>query len=432
MSCRTVPSRLLTRAGSLVLWPTFWAAASLTPSSYWRAPPWPKPLTPPAAPGRRYRFAGGVLLCRRAGVGSGGKRGLCRPLLSGGRPRLGGAGGQPAAAPARPTRGSWHVYHSAVTGLVTSAERFRRFDNHDGLLGRPRPAGRVRVPVAYHGFPWSADDFGRFLPVGDYASASLARRYRSDGLGVPLVVTTSSPRPFLRPDPVFAATAVLRPSPRAAERGKPRNARPPVHPGVLRSAAHARRDVGQAQRPARQRHLGAHRLLAEPPRRQRAPELPAARQHASRKRALYGRAVSARQDPAHLRAWTPLVADDLGRSGERLACRPEVCGTIPILGVSIRVGRALPGQCGHLPANNSAVCASTVDPTGADPALNQMLLIGHSMGGLVSKLQIIHSGETLWASAANRPLAAIKTSPEAKADAGGTVLFRAPTRTWRG
>ena len=45
-----------------------------------------------------------------------------------------------------------------------------------------------------------------------------------------------------------------------------------------------------------------------------------------------------------------------------------------------------------------------LDPDQTDAALSQMVLVGHSMGGLVSKLQISHSGSSLWQSIANRPV----------------------------
>ena len=38
----------------------------------------------------------------------------------------------------------------------------------------------------------------------------------------------------------------------------------------------------------------------------------------------------------------------------------------------------------------------TLDPNGIDPVLDQMVLVGHSMGGLVSRLQTIESGEEFW------------------------------------
>lgn len=51
--------------------------------------------------------------------------------------------------------------------------------------------------------------------------------------------------------------------------------------------------------------------------------------------------------------------------------------------------------------------ASTVarmDPEGKDPALRRMVLVGHSQGGLLVKMQVISSGDRLWSAASRKPL----------------------------
>jgi hypothetical protein len=44
------------------------------------------------------------------------------------------------------------------------------------------------------------------------------------------------------------------------------------------------------------------------------------------------------------------------------------------------------------------------DPLHRDPQMSHMILVGHSMGGLIAKLQITSSGDRLWDSVSNRPL----------------------------
>lgn len=55
---------------------------------------------------------------------------------------------------------------------------------------------------------------------------------------------------------------------------------------------------------------------------------------------------------------------------------------------------------------------AALDPERQEPALDQMVLVGHSMGGLVSRLQTLRSGEAFWRLASDRPLEAIRTAPE--------------------
>jgi pimeloyl-ACP methyl ester carboxylesterase len=45
-----------------------------------------------------------------------------------------------------------------------------------------------------------------------------------------------------------------------------------------------------------------------------------------------------------------------------------------------------------------------IDPDGRDEALKQMVIIGHSQGGLLAKLTVIHSGKRFWDSISSRPL----------------------------
>ncbi|HEY7041095.1 MAG TPA: alpha/beta hydrolase [Methylomirabilota bacterium] len=45
-----------------------------------------------------------------------------------------------------------------------------------------------------------------------------------------------------------------------------------------------------------------------------------------------------------------------------------------------------------------------LDPEGKDPAMRQMVLIGHSQGGLLVKMQVVSSGDRLWNQASATPL----------------------------
>lgn len=55
---------------------------------------------------------------------------------------------------------------------------------------------------------------------------------------------------------------------------------------------------------------------------------------------------------------------------------------------------------------------STLDPSIQNPRLDQMVLVGHSMGGLVSKMQTIESGDAFWNLLSDRPLSELQATPE--------------------
>jgi pimeloyl-ACP methyl ester carboxylesterase len=53
-----------------------------------------------------------------------------------------------------------------------------------------------------------------------------------------------------------------------------------------------------------------------------------------------------------------------------------------------------------------------VDPGHADPMLDRMVVIGHSMGGLIAKMMIAESGDALWRLFSNRPFEELRASPD--------------------
>jgi pimeloyl-ACP methyl ester carboxylesterase len=63
------------------------------------------------------------------------------------------------------------------------------------------------------------------------------------------------------------------------------------------------------------------------------------------------------------------------------------------------------------------------DPQQADPALRRIVLVGHSMGGLIAKLQVTYADEIVWARVANRPLEEIVTTESTRAFLAETCYF---------
>jgi len=55
-----------------------------------------------------------------------------------------------------------------------------------------------------------------------------------------------------------------------------------------------------------------------------------------------------------------------------------------------------------------------LDPQGTDAGLRDMVVIGHSQGGLLTKMTAIHSGSVMWDSFSSRPLDELKLSDETR------------------
>jgi pimeloyl-ACP methyl ester carboxylesterase len=64
------------------------------------------------------------------------------------------------------------------------------------------------------------------------------------------------------------------------------------------------------------------------------------------------------------------------------------------------------------------------DPCGNDPALREMVLVGHSMGGLVCKMAVMDSGDKLWYTYFDKPFDEVVASPQTKARLQETLFLK--------
>ncbi len=65
-----------------------------------------------------------------------------------------------------------------------------------------------------------------------------------------------------------------------------------------------------------------------------------------------------------------------------------------------------------------------VDPAGLDPALQRIVLVGHSMGGLIAKLQVTQSGTRLWDSISCQPFESIRMTPAMRQRLADSFFFQ--------
>jgi pimeloyl-ACP methyl ester carboxylesterase len=65
-----------------------------------------------------------------------------------------------------------------------------------------------------------------------------------------------------------------------------------------------------------------------------------------------------------------------------------------------------------------------LDPKGEDPALQQMVLIGHSQGGLLAKLAVTDSQDKLWKAVSDTSFAQVDLVPEDRAALGRSFFFQ--------
>ncbi len=65
-----------------------------------------------------------------------------------------------------------------------------------------------------------------------------------------------------------------------------------------------------------------------------------------------------------------------------------------------------------------------LDPPRQQPALDQMVLIGHSMGGLISRMQTLESGNLFWEQVAQRPLDTFNAKESTRRTLQQTYFFQ--------
>ena len=123
--------------------------------------------------------------------------------LSAALPGGSAAGGSPIPAGVQDSR-EWKLYHSAVVGLITSAQKWGRWSPQTGLLV-VGPRGLAPLETAYQGFTWAPTEFGSLQCVGVYRAPQPERIHRRDGVrSVPNVrsfnlTADSPPLPWFDP-----------------------------------------------------------------------------------------------------------------------------------------------------------------------------------------------------------------------------------------
>jgi pimeloyl-ACP methyl ester carboxylesterase len=65
-----------------------------------------------------------------------------------------------------------------------------------------------------------------------------------------------------------------------------------------------------------------------------------------------------------------------------------------------------------------------LDPEGRDPALREMVLIGHSQGGLLIRLMVTDSGSAFWNNVSDKPLSELSMTPETRAVLQESMFFK--------
>jgi pimeloyl-ACP methyl ester carboxylesterase len=332
---------------------------------------------------------------------------------------------------------AWAFYHAALTRLLVVAQRYGRWDPRHGLTVASS-SGLHHLSASYQGFPWKPGDFNQLVPVGEDNShkvkaSHLTHYYRTEGLGVTLVVhrQPSTSERFLPHDIPFAATVVLRPRGHdgsAASELNDSQCCPTDCPeglfGLVFYNPLRFSSLAMGDRPT-QLALDLSAPMSHPPKDSSRDWL----------RNFLQPGATANNDGLFMiepyqRGKIPLVfvhgllsePSTWANIANEIRARQNLIGRYQIWAFRYDTGEPFLKSAAVLRRHLQEMRMS-VDPERNDPALSRIVLIGHSMGGLVAKLQVTCSGDLLWQSAASRPFGQVIAAEEQRRELAEAFFF---------
>jgi pimeloyl-ACP methyl ester carboxylesterase len=286
----------------------------------------------------------------------------------------------------------------------------------------PLPFGELEVSLDQEELVWAGRRLGRFAPAANLAVHGLRNRYRQAGLGAPLAASLE-PLPAGTPLPAYSRV-----------------------PSILKVPVTAFLRLDGARRDLVTGHVrGRLELFSK---------------DAEAVTTVDGHEVPVEYQPTAALAYTldgvPVWRNEIrgflrgdlseGKGGQLFAMTPYRAGRVPVVLVHGTVSS--PSRWAELineldsdprigprcqfwlftyntgnPLLYSAAilrealqeAVAQLDPDGRDPALRRMVVIGHSQGGLLTRLTVVDSGTKFWDNVSTTPLSDLRVSPETRA-----------------
>lgn len=293
------------------------------------------------------------------------------------------------------------LYADSLRRLICEGHRLGRFDALGGLRLK-REGAEWTLPVELEGFAWQPEDFQDWHAVGCYQQKALSHEYRNCGVGVPLVAVRrnrtaegNGEPDFLPPASAIGVTAVLEPAseclrlvnPLVVDSVELDGVQLPLARDLTASLAfglhHAENDVWENFFFPNRPEAAGQLTMSEPYQPGKIPVV-----------FIHG-LISSRT------VWAEMLNE--------LRASPELLERYQFWSFQYSTGAPFIRSAGELRAQLTAL-AEHYDPQGADPALRQTVLVGHSMGGLIARLLTAYSGEDVWNRVANLPLEMVATN----------------------
>jgi pimeloyl-ACP methyl ester carboxylesterase len=299
------------------------------------------------------------------------------------------------------------LYNLSVTNGFAAADG--TVDLRAGTF--PLPFGELAVEFDESSLEWNGRHLRHFIPVAELEVHGLSSRFRTPGIGAPLAADASVDNPdeaqgFLAPRLKIPATAVLIVD----------DPRKQIAGGNVR----ARLELYSDPDPETLLIAGQHVPLEREPTATLAAMLADSPIWKRELQAFFGKLA-------------------MTEDGRLVALRPHKRGRIPV--VFVHGTNSSPGRwaemvnvldndprihrrfepwfffynsgnpilySSYLLRKNLSGAVAELDPSGDDACLRDMVVIGHSQGGLLTKMTVVDSGDRFWRRISNRPFDEVK------------------------
>ncbi len=321
------------------------------------------------------------------------------------------------------------LYNAGLAKLIAAAQKVGQLDPRQALR-LPTPDGHgFTLSVIHNGFTWKPEEFGALLVCSDYSVIGLANQHCTYGLGVPLIATRAAgpdkedaARTFYPHQASFAATAFFRFEGGLADLGTQRCGRLELYnPLTIQAIAAAGQTVPlETDLTTPLAHFLAHSNLGDF-------NDYVGFFRGDRIRSQTGMRMLAPYQPGKIPVvlvhgllsspltWAPVIndlqADPVLRERYQFWYYYYPTGD-PYLATAAELRREL------------TQLRNEIDPGHQDAALDNMVFVGHSMGGLISNLMTIDSGNDFWKLVSDEPLERLKLPADVRAELEQTFFFQ--------
>jgi len=316
-------------------------------------------------------------------------------------------------------------YNAGLAKCLRAAQHVGRLDPRQTLYLQTCQGDTFALTVTHQGFRWKPEEFGQLLLCEDYQAEGLPNQHRTYGLGVPMIALRAKDAPppghaFYPPYVSFPVTAFFRFEGSLADLSKQRSGKLELYnPLEVQSVR-----VGLRKAPLEtDLTTPLAYYLAQTNEKQVAVTGFLRPEKVIANAGLY---FTEPYDPGKIpllfvhgllsspATWATMYND--------LRADPEIRKRYqfwfyfyptyqPYLHSAADLREAL------------ARVHRDIDPNGKDPALGQMVCVGHSMGGLISRLMTIDSGDDFWKLVSSEPLEQLNATPQVKTELERVFYF---------